>query len=391
VKQRERSKTFKADSQSDGSIWELCLFAVFFVIVFSAIARADDTGAGVDRAPARVATARRASSTSTRSKIAAAKTAKKPVKLQGQQVAQNENAPTDPKSPTSTEASANPGVNKSIRARQEQLSPIPTNALPDANSRADLPEPEIHGPRFQPTAKLLVETTATVSSEDPRSYAGWYQLALGIADKQTNTSLTVQGGYSREYSYERDDSTDGDVDNPIASIKKTWKEGVDFKSPVFDTISTSLAGTLAANRESRRRTFQGAVSPTLTISKAIRKLTLGLGGSYSRHFYKYDIRDNGTVNAPDQFRGTAELSYAITDKLSASASMVYTYAISYQKVGKATELSSLSLDYALFEKLGISLGVATERGTLEADGYTNDVKIFDPNVAQAFLDLNFTF
>lgn len=377
MKARERMKLERASSRSEGSIWELCLFVIFFVVVFSVIARADETT---------VSTASGRSGVVSKTPAKAAKRAGKSTVAQTEPtlVAQNEQ-PAQPEA----QGTGNPAIEKPIRAKAQQIAPVPTGALPVGTVGATLAEPKLNGPRFTPRGRLLVETTGTVSSEEARSFGGWYQLAFGVADSQTNMAVGVLAGYSREYSYQRDDNSDGDFDNPIISLNKKWKNGVHFKSAFFDQITLGLSGAVGVSREARRRTFMGSVGPTFAVAKEISKLSIGMGVGYNRGFYEYDIRDDGTVNSPDQFLLTPSLSYAITDKLSASASMLYTYGISFQGVGRANELSALSVYYAFSKKFTVSAGVATQRGTLEADGYTNTIKIFDPNVAQAFLDLNF--
>lgn len=305
-------------------------------------------------------------------------------------------APAAPAQPVAAQAeSPSPSTtvnsDKPINSQLQQTQTVPTEALPEANVRSALPEPSATGPRFAPVARLLVETTRTLSPDEAANYGGWYQLTLGVQDKQSDMSLSLKTGYAREYSYERNDGSEGDLDNPILGLSKTWSEGKHFKSPVFSTISAGLSSSVAASRESRRRTFIASVGPSIAVSKKLRKFTLGQAFGYTRGFYEYDIRDNGVVNSPDQFRAATDLSYEITDELSLSASFAYTHAISYQGVGRGTQLTSASIDYQALKKLGFSLGVATERGTLEADGFTNSVRLFDQNVAQAFFDMILSF
>ncbi|RYZ66401.1 MAG: hypothetical protein EOP05_19190, partial [Proteobacteria bacterium] len=217
MKQRDRSKTFKnsqapAGDQSDGSIWELCLFAIFFVLVFTAAARADDSVSARDVAAVKSASTARTARTKFSSPRAKSKLVAQTAP--GTTVTQND-------STTPTASNTNPAIDKSIRSKQQQAAPIPTNALPEGTVRAAISEPKVPGPRFQPSAKLLVETTGTVSDQESRSFGGWYQLSAGIKDTQTNIGLGLLAGYSREYSYQRDDNTDGDIDNPILALSKT--------------------------------------------------------------------------------------------------------------------------------------------------------------------------
>jgi hypothetical protein len=95
------------------------------------------------------------------------------------------------------------------------------------------------------------------------------------------------------------------------------------------------------------------------------------------------------VNSPDALRATSSLSVDVNDKASFSVSVGLTYLRSFQGIARTTESSALAVDYVLSKAVSLSAGFATDRGTLETDGQTNTVKVFDPNRAQAFVELAF--
>ena len=111
------------------------------------------------------------------------------------------------------------------------------------------------------------------------------------------------------------------------------------------------------------------------------------GFGYSHGFYEYDIRDDGTVNSPEQFMSTTEASLKLTEKLALSASLGLVDAISFQGVSKVSQTSGFSIDYTINDHIATSLGVSTDRPTQLPDGQSDRVQFLDPTVAQAFLDI----
>lgn len=241
--------------------------------------------------------------------------------------------------------------------------------------------------RAEVGGNLLVETTRTLRQEgEADSYGGWYRLTLGTTHRPTQITASTVWGYSREYSYERDDGTDGSFDNPVFALSRSFKAGTDFSSTAIDSVSLGIRGSLPANREARQQTLLGTFGPSVAVSKKISRVSLNQEFGYSRRFYEYDIRDDGTVNSPDSFRSTSGVELAVTDAFSLASSLAYTYAISFQGVGRASSLFATSVNYAVMEKASLSVGFGTEKGTLEADGQTNRIKFFDPDSSQAFVD-----
>ncbi len=352
---RQQTKIYKQEnsSQSEGGLLELLVFAFLFVVVFSVLART--------------------------AQAAEAKNSKK-VALRAAAVgtnSPNEITPVDPNSAAPL-------------ARQGQNVAVPTGALPESNVRAGIPEPET-AKRIAWTSKVIVETTEATTDESKVTMGGWYQLSTGLTDQKRGISATLKLGWAQEYSYQKDDNTNGDLDNPAIILSKVWKNKEDFRSNVFDSLTLGLSGSVGASREAAHRTFIAGIGPSMTAAKQLGKLHVGESLAYSRGFYGYDIRNDGKVNAPNVFTSITEASFDLTPTLALSASMKLSQAISFQNVGRTTQLTAASLDYSALENLAVSLGFATERGTSNEDGQGNSVKFFDRNVSQAVLDLIFRF
>jgi hypothetical protein len=314
VKRETKIDTPQTQAPSEGSFWELCVFALFFVVVFTVV------------------------------------------------------------------------------ARSAHAAPAPTKASPQTNVTTVLPE-QTSAKRFKFSSTLVIDTSGTLAptQNEERSYSGEYSLKTGVTDQKTNLSLSLKAGYAREYTFELDDGTDGDLVDPAIALTKTWKEGQDFRSPVFDTVVLGLGGVVGASNESARGTFVGSLGPSIAVTKQIHKLGLGQKFGYSRRFYNYDIRNDGTVNAPDSFSSATDLSFNLTEKLALSAQTILSYAINFQGTGISQEISALSLDWTITPALATSLGVATKRGTISDDGTSNQLKFVDASVAQGFFDLILNF
>ncbi|MES2963756.1 MAG: hypothetical protein V4760_07675 [Bdellovibrionota bacterium] len=156
---------------------------------------------------------------------------------------------------------------------------------------------------------------------------------------------------------------------------------------VLDAITWSVSGALPGSREMELRKFQGSLGTSVRFAKSIRKLDLSQAFGYTRGFYEYDIRDDGTVNTPEQYKSTTELGYNVTDKLALSLSVALTQGVNFQGTARGSESSAISVDYTFTDHVSSSLGVSTDRGTMLPDGESNRVRLFDAEVAQAFFDI----
>ena len=365
---REQTKIFdrKNQSEAQGSFWELCIFAIVFVIVFTALAR----------------TAHASSSSSVQ----------RYAKTDPNLASSGSGLQAGTISPSTLVAQAT--EDRMISAppihMATQPSAIPSTALPDSNMAAGLNAPETNK-RYGWTSKIIVDTSASLNSEEAKSYSGEYVFSTGVTDQKTDIAASLKAGYDREYSFEQKNGKDGDLVDPSLAVTKTWTEGKQFRSPVFDTIIVGLSTVIGASHESARRTFLGSAGPSIGVTKVIHKLHLGQKFGYQRKFYNYDIRDDGTVNAPDQGSSTTDISYDLTPSLALSAETVFYHAINYQGTGQTTESTSFSLDYTISKLIGASIGIATKRGTSSDDGTYNEVKFVDGTVAQGFFDLILSF
>lgn len=237
------------------------------------------------------------------------------------------------------------------------------------------------------TGQVVFETTRSADESQPASYAGWYMASASATHKAYAMTATARVGYAQEYSYRRDDGTDGSFDNPSLSVAKSFLNGRDFDLPWLDSVSLAVNGSVGANKESARRTLLWSNGLTVTGGKSLGRFLLRQSFGYTHSFFEYDIRDDGTVNSPDSVRSLTMLYYEVNDRFSIGGSLTYGYSVSFQGVGRGTTLAQASADYMITPKISASVGVASERGTLEPDGQTNRIRFYAPESAQYFVDL----
>lgn len=243
---------------------------------------------------------------------------------------------------------------------------------------------------FAYSGQILFETLRSADEASPISYQGWYMATASATHKKSTITGTARVSYSREYSYAQDDGSKGSFDNPLLSVSKSFINGRDFEASWIDAVSISTSASFGAdNLLSKRRHFLWSNGLAVTGSKGLGRFFLQQSFGYSHSFYEYDISGSGVVNAPNSVRSASALYYSFSDQLSVGASFVYGYAVSFQNVGRGSQISALSADYSVSKTLAVSLGVSTERGTLEPDGQSDRIRFYAPETAQYFFDVIF--
>ncbi len=235
---------------------------------------------------------------------------------------------------------------------------------------------------------FTTETIRNLNLTEHASYAGSYMILTAAIYKPWDLSLSSEIGFSQQYSYaQENDGTSRAFDNPIIRLQKLYLNGRDFSSIWVDDIRLIVTGSLPANRVAGHQSFEGSVGPSINFDKRVGRFNLTQGIGYARGFYQYDMDAAGTINAPDVLKSLSLFSLSLADSLTWTNSLLYSYALDFQKVGKATEIFTSSVDCLWTSHFSTSLGLMTNRGTLDADGRTNRVLIFDQDGSLAFLDL----
>lgn len=246
------------------------------------------------------------------------------------------------------------------------------------------------GRPFVYSGQIVFETLRSADEASPVSYQGWYMATGSATHKKSTITGTARVSYSREYSYDQDDGTKGSFDNPRLSISKSFISGRDFEASWIDSVSVSTSASIGAdNLLSKRRHFLWSNGLAVTGSKSLGRFFLQQSFGYTHSFYEYDMSGAGEVNAPNAVRSASAVYYSLSDHFSLGASLVYGYAVSFQDVGRGSQIASLSADYSVSDKVALSVGVSTERGTLEPDGQADRIRFYAPETAQYFFDVIF--
>lgn len=243
--------------------------------------------------------------------------------------------------------------------------------------------------KFGGTASIT--TSSTINTEEETNLSGSYGLGLNLNFVPQKISLSARIGYAQQYSfelqnpeYERGET--GDWEDPSLRVMKAWT-GVGW----VDRVSIGLIGKTAVSKLSKQREFIASLGPTVGYSKSWWKLNFAQSFGYSRSFYKFEERKNGVVNVPDKYSISNTLSFGIGKGWSLGAAFIYLYSVDYQGIGKAGTVTDGSVSKTFSSNLSATLGLTTVAGTLDTDGASYKVILFDPGLAQAYLNLAASF
>lgn len=232
-------------------------------------------------------------------------------------------------------------------------------------------------------ASLVIGTNQANTKVGKQNYYGSYTLAPSISHAKTNTSLSANLTYDRQYKYELDDRTDGDWRIGLVTLSK--------KIPltgIVDSITISPRVVIGMGNAAKRWSYQGGFGSSLTASKKLALVTVSQSVGYTYNFYEYDIRDDGTVNSPHRLDETTSVALNPNDWLELQASFGLTYLRSFQGVNRTFSTTAFGASVALAKNVSVGIGAINFlRNTLEPSGLGNKVKLWDSNDAIAFIEL----
>lgn len=251
---------------------------------------------------------------------------------------------------------------------------------------------ETKTPKLEPSSlsgQFMISTSRSVNVEEPNDFAGTYRLSLKYKSK--NWSASTELGYILNYSKELEEpeygtGQVGDFEDP--------KLGLTTKRDVLTegfSIQYGLNATAPLSKLTTKRSFRGSLGPSLGYSYQNGRWLFNQTLGYRYAFYEYEIRDNGVTNSPHNLSLLNSITYDITEKLQAGVSFLFRHSISFQGVGRNQTLTTASLDWSPIEKVSIGTGVETLAGTLSPDGGLDRLYLYEPGLAQVFLDLSLNF
>ncbi len=244
--------------------------------------------------------------------------------------------------------------------------------------------------KFKNMNEILVQTFSSLNEEHNGAMSGRYKLATYFGYVPWSMNLVGEFAYNREYTYQRADGTDGYWENPVLAVTKVFASGKDFDTKIIDRMVLSAAGSMPANRDARQKTFLGSTGAAVRVTKTLGPVFVLQRLGYTRGYYEYELMDSGTVNSPDTFKYTSELTLKFSKYFAITGGFVYLHAISYQGVAKGSQWSGYSLDAMPLENLRVSLGVETDRPTMLPDGSGDQLMVFDKRASRVFLEMFLT-
>lgn len=256
------------------------------------------------------------------------------------------------------------------------------------NSRSTFQKPLLTSPKadYAFSAALTVETARNLDANADTNYTGTYLLAPTFVYVPAKVSFGVTAIYGREYSYYRPDGKAGDFEDLKYGLRKTWKNGDDFKTVLVDDIFLGIGGFLPTSNSALQRGFRGSYGPRVGVSKKLDRVTLNYVFAYTRGLFDYEKDAKGTPSFPDMWTNVGSITYSFTDSFSMGATAEYTYLIDFENYTTGAQRAVVSADYKLNSNIGLSLGLATIRSTVDLVQQTETFKFYEKESTLAFFD-----
>ena len=253
---------------------------------------------------------------------------------------------------------------------------------------SDAGETDLHKGPVEYGALFTLETLRSFDKEVSNPYSGWYVFKPTVKYNPLKMTFSAQGSYWQPYASANAASegspsdVKGSMDNPLFTLTKSWEEGTDFKSPVFDTISIGVTGSTAANQETRDLGYRNSAGPYAKIDKKWGKFSVGETSMYQHRFYT-DATSDDAIQFAEAFKSLSEVAYQFTENFDLSAGITFIHGTSLTGEIENGNRSIFSADYKINEKLSTSLGWMIERGLSTLEGLSEKLVS-----NQAFFDLN---
>ena len=233
---------------------------------------------------------------------------------------------------------------------------------------------------------LKISTAARTT--EPYNLYGAYEFVPTFKNRKLDLSGSLRIWYAREYQYQREDGSNGGFENPLLTLNKIWGSADKPVSDWVDGVALAVVSSIGVGNESRRRTFQWSLGPSLTLVKKASSISTQLGIGYRRRFFEYETRANGVVNLPDALVTRIELGLALTEKLSVAAVLIYDYSISFQGVAHPSQTTDISAEYSFTKTFDVSAGLSTLRGTMNPDMKSESIRFVGDDATEFHIDLN---
>ena len=368
----QSSRLEKSSGSGEGSRWEIIIFALFFVtIVFllGTVARAADASIVPSNAQTKEAKKSHGQSHS---------------QSHGQSH-QSSIATAHRLIPVTRSVSISPSSGTQPSKGMGSYSSSLSNRL---NSRTTFEKPLLTSPKqnFAFSAALTIETARNLDSRSETNFTGTYLLAPTIVYVPAKVSFGLTGIYGREYSYYRPDGSAGDFEDLKYGLRKTFKNGDDFKTSLIDDVFIGIGGFLPTSNSALQRGFRGSYGPRIGVTKKLDKVTLNYVFAYTRGLFDYEKDAKGTPSYPDMWTNVGSITYNFTDTFSMGATAEYTYLVDFENYTNGAQRAVVSADYKVNSNISLSLGIATIRSTVDLVQQTETFKFYEKESTLAFFD-----
>jgi hypothetical protein len=135
-------------------------------------------------------------------------------------------------------------------------------------------------------------------------------------------------------------------------------------------LSLGLSGSPGWSKTSRETFYYGNVRPSMSLSKKIERLTVGLGFAYTRHFHRYTLAASGAANTKQTRSASFFAQLALGGGVTAGVNLAYVMREPYEGLGdpRYGYANGASLGWSITDALSVEASLATSDSQLAADG-----------------------
>jgi hypothetical protein len=256
----------------------------------------------------------------------------------------------------------------------------------DASIKTELSLP---GQSLKWTSSFAFELGQDLKEESPNLVSTFYS-GLRVENQNNKNFAVLHLYYDKDLRY-TDTSTgvSGDIRDPLLEIGAPLRL---LPENILEGQKLSMQGTLGASQASIKKDKASSLAIKYSYKLPVKAITLAQYHRLTRSFYTKEVTNSGSINNPWTYRLANQALYKLNKSFELSAVIIYDLNRSFQEVLKDGITTEYKLTYYPKETIGIyagllSLGISTK----EADGTTNQLKIFDDERPTAFLGMNASF
>lgn len=135
-------------------------------------------------------------------------------------------------------------------------------------------------------------------------------------------------------------------------------------------LSLGISGSPGWSKASREAFYYGNARPSMSLSRKVERLTVGVGMAYTRHFHRYTLAASGAANTKQTRSASLFASLALGGGVTAGVNLAYVMREPYEGLGdpRYGYANGASLGWSITDALSVEASLSTSDSQLAADG-----------------------